>query len=133
MMEIPVDQPSPQAKASTPSSSTARIPLGTPLIETVADYWRQLQTFWQVYQQPLSLGFVLLVAGIYAYILVMALLTVLSSLFIVAGFFKLVGFGYSVWFIYRHLLWARNREAFKVQFEQLKAKVLGFAHNLVES
>jgi CAAD domains of cyanobacterial aminoacyl-tRNA synthetase len=133
MMEIPVDQPNPQAQASTPSSPPAKIPQGAPLIETVTDYWRQLQTFWQVYQKPLSLGFVLLVAGIYAYITVTALLTVLSSLFVVAGSFKLVGFGYSVWFIYRYLLWARNREEFKAQWLQLKAKVLGFAHNLVES
>jgi CAAD domains of cyanobacterial aminoacyl-tRNA synthetase len=136
MMEIPVDQPTPKSEVGSAVNS----PFGTdtktttvPFIQVLRDYWQQLQTFWQMYQKPLSLGFVLLIAGMYAYIIVMALLSVINALLVMGAFFKLVGFGYSVWFIYRHLLWARNREELKAQFEQLKAKVLGFAHHLVES
>jgi hypothetical protein len=142
MMEFPVEQPisptmPPKQGESPLPKPVASAPFATgtsvqPLLETAADYWRQLRGFWRVYQKPLILGAVLFLAGIYAYIIVTALLAVLSALFVVAGVFKLIGFGYSTWFIYRYLLWFRTREELKQRFEQLKAQVLGFAHHIVE-
>jgi hypothetical protein len=125
MVTTPPSPPSQQDLSSTWGDS--------PLGDVLANYWQQAQTFWRTYQKPLILGAAVLIALMYAYILVAALLAVLSSLSVVAGLFKLIGFGYSLWFVYHHLLWAQDRQAFQAQLAQLKTKVLGFANHIVES
>jgi hypothetical protein len=119
---------------SPPSQQDLSSPFGDgPFWDGLAGYWQRLQTFWQAHQKPLILGAAVLIALMYAYILVAALLAVLSTLWVVAGLFKLIGFGYSLWFVYHNLLWAQDRQAFQAQLAQLKTKVLGFANHIVES
>jgi hypothetical protein len=57
--------------------------------------------------------------------LTLALLSAINEVPLLEPTFELVGLGYSVWFIYRYLLKASNRDELGKEFDKLKSQIVG--------
>ena len=57
--------------------------------------------------------------------LTFALLGAVNDVPLLQPIFELVGLGYSLWFVYRYLLKASNREELGQEFNKLKSQVVG--------
>ncbi len=88
-----------------------------------------LTRFLQEYRKPLvTLG--LIFGSVVSVKLTLALLDAVNDIPLMAPSFELIGLGYSVWFVYRYLLKAANREELTKDFTQLKDQVVGKVSNL---
>lgn len=80
--------------------------------------------FFARYKQPLStLGLILLL--IVAVKVTLAILDAINDIPLLAPFLELVGIGYTAWFVYRYLLKVETRRELVIEFQALKAQVLG--------
>ena len=80
--------------------------------------------FFARYRQPLStLGLILLL--IVAVKVTLAILDAINDIPLLAPFLELVGIGYTAWFVYRYLLKVETRRELVIEFQALKAQVLG--------
>lgn len=83
-----------------------------------------LTDFFEKYKQPLlSVGLILLV--LVSIRLLSGVLDSLNDIPLVAPTFELIGLGYSVWFAYRYLLSAKNREELARLSKSAKEYVFG--------
>ena len=83
-----------------------------------------LGKFFSEYRKPLvTLG--LIFGSIVSVKLTLALLGAINDVPLLQPTFELVGLGYSVWFVYRYLLKASNREELGQEFNKLKSQVVG--------
>jgi CAAD domains of cyanobacterial aminoacyl-tRNA synthetase len=81
------------------------------------------------YRKPLvTLG--LIFGSIVSVKLTLALLEAVNDIPLLAPVFELIGLGYSVWFVYRYLLKAANREELTKDFTQFKDQIIGKVSNL---
>lgn len=93
-------------------------------------YWlltvfpEQVGHFLGEYKQPLTTA-AIVVATIPFVALAIAILEVIETIPLLAPTFELIGFGFSSWFIYRYLLFAKNRKEFVQNFEDYKKQILG--------
>ncbi len=83
-----------------------------------------LGKFFSEYRKPLvTLG--LIFGSIVSVKLTLALLGAINDVPLLQPTFELVGLGYSIWFVYRYLLKASNREELGQEFNKLKSQVVG--------
>ncbi|HTL90291.1 MAG TPA: CAAD domain-containing protein [Leptolyngbya sp.] len=84
----------------------------------------QLGKFFSEYRKPLvTVG--LIFGSIVSVKLTLALLGAINDVPLLQPTFELVGLSYSIWFVYRYLLKASNREELGQEFNKLKAQVVG--------
>ncbi|MBE9177293.1 valine--tRNA ligase [Oculatella sp. LEGE 06141] len=92
----------------------------TPLTPTVRLRAKRLSD----YKKPaVTLGVIL--GSLVAARIVLALVDVISHLLLISTLIELIGIGFSVWFIYRYLLWADSRQELANTINMLKAEVAG--------
>lgn len=93
----------------------------TNFVKNPPDY---LNDFFDKYKQPLtSVGLILAIfLGIK---LLSGVLDSINDIPFIGSTFELIGLGYSVWFVYRYLLSARNREELSQLVSNLKEYVFG--------
>ncbi|QZZ22959.1 CAAD domain-containing protein [Leptothermofonsia sichuanensis E412] len=90
----------------------------------LSDLPEYLSEFFGEYKRPLTvLG--LIFASVVSVKLTLALLDALNDIPLLAPTFELIGFGYVVWFVYRYLWRAKNRNELVQDFNNLKDEVLG--------
>lgn len=118
---------------SEKSSPTAFLGEGTS--QQVQEIWAKISSvlgdlpeyvsdFFKSYQRPLiTVG--LIFGAIVSAKLVLAMLGAINEIPLLSPTFELIGLGYSVWFIYRYLLRASNRQELISDFNGLKDQVLG--------
>lgn len=83
-----------------------------------------LTDFFGEYRRPLiTLG--LIFAGIVTVKMTLALLDAVDDIPLLAPMFELIGFGYTIWFVYRYLLRANNRQELGKEIEDLKSQIVG--------
>lgn len=80
--------------------------------------------FFSEYQKPLiTVG--LIFGSIVSVKLTLALLSAVNDIPLLEPTFELVGLGYTIWFVYRYLLKASNRQELSQEFDKLKSQVVG--------
>ncbi len=83
-----------------------------------------LGRFFAEYRKPLvTLG--LIFGSIVSVKLTLALLGAINDVPLLEPTFELVGLVYTVWFVYRYLLKASNRQELGQEFDKLKSQVVG--------
>jgi alpha-beta hydrolase superfamily lysophospholipase len=83
-----------------------------------------LTDFFGEYKRPLvTLG--LIFGGVVAVKMTLALLDAVDDIPLLAPSLELIGFGYSVWFVYRYLLRASNRQELAKEVEEIKNQIVG--------
>jgi valyl-tRNA synthetase len=94
---------------------------GTKFLSDLPD---EIGKFFGNYQRPLLVVGLILVALI-AFKVLLAALSSLNTFPLVKPTFELVGLGYTIWFVYRYLLRAANRQELVTQAQSLKEQVVG--------
>ncbi|MBE9012542.1 CAAD domain-containing protein [Pseudanabaenaceae cyanobacterium LEGE 13415] len=80
--------------------------------------------FFTEYRKPLvTVG--LIFGSIVSVKLTLALLGAINDVPLLEPTFELVGLGYTIWFVYRYLLKASNRQELGQEFNKLKDQVIG--------
>lgn len=83
-----------------------------------------LGKFFSEYRKPLvTIG--LIFGSIVSVKLTLALLGAINDVPLLEPTFELIGLGYTVWFVYRYLLKASNRQELGQEFNKLKDQVVG--------
>lgn len=83
-----------------------------------------LGDFFGEYKRPLvTLG--LIFGGIVAVKMTLALLDAVNDIPLLAPSLQLIGFGYSIWFVYRYLLRASNRQELAQEIDEIKNQIIG--------
>lgn len=83
-----------------------------------------LGKFFSEYRKPLvTLG--LIFGSIVSVKLTLALLGAINDVPLLEPTFELIGLGYSIWFVYRYLLKASNRQELGQEINKLKEQVVG--------
>jgi CAAD domains of cyanobacterial aminoacyl-tRNA synthetase len=83
-----------------------------------------LGKFFSEYRKPLvTLGLIL--GSIVSVKLTLALLGAVNDIPLLEPTFELIGVGYTIWFVYRYLLRASNRQELSQEFDKLKSQVVG--------
>ncbi|NJP10248.1 MAG: hypothetical protein HC866_12855 [Leptolyngbyaceae cyanobacterium RU_5_1] len=83
-----------------------------------------LSDFFGEYKRPLiTLG--LIFAGVLTVKMTLALLDAVDDIPLLAPSLELIGFGYTIWFVYRYLLRASNRQELAKEVEELKDQIVG--------
>ncbi len=91
------------------------------VLSSLPDY---VSDFFSEYKRPLvTLG--LIFAGVVATKLTLAMLDAVDDIPLLAPTFELIGFGYTIWFIYRYLLRANNRQELAKEVEEIKDQIVG--------
>ncbi|MBW4440938.1 MAG: CAAD domain-containing protein [Plectolyngbya sp. WJT66-NPBG17] len=91
------------------------------VLATLPEY---LGKFFSEYRKPLiTLG--LIFGSIVSVKLTLALLGAINDVPLLQPTFELVGLGYSIWFVYRYLLKASNRQELGQEINKLKDQVVG--------
>jgi hypothetical protein len=99
-----------------------------PIVEKVSVFLSSfpdyLTDFFIEYKQPL-LTLALIVGAIITVKLLLAILDAASEIPLLLPLLELIGLGYSIWFLYRYILQASNRQELVDVFNTFKAKILG--------
>lgn len=83
-----------------------------------------LGNFFSEYRKPLvTVG--LIFGSIVSVKLTLALLSAINDVPLLQPTFELVGLGYSIWFVYRYLLKASNRQELGQEVNKIKEQVVG--------
>ncbi len=112
------------APAKAPASDQPWQEWLEPVSEFLAKLPDYVGKFFSDYQQPLvSVGLIL--AGVIAVKLTLALLSAINDVPLLAPMFELIGIGYTGWFVYRYLLQSKTRQELLAEFASLKSSILG--------
>ncbi len=76
------------------------------------------------YKTPLT-AFVVALVSLPVFALIAAILSVIHSVPLLAPTYELIGVFASTWFVYRHLLFAQNRQELGSQLQSFKTRVVG--------
>lgn len=91
------------------------------ILSTLPEY---LGSFFSEYRKPLvTVG--LIFGSIVSVKLTFALLSAINDIPLLEPTFELIGLGYSLWFAYRFLFKASNRQELGQEFNKLKEQVVG--------
>jgi hypothetical protein len=94
------------------------------VVTIVSELPTYVSNFFAEYQKPIvTVG--LIVAGGITIKVMLGVLDALNDLPLVAPFFELVGIGYTVWFVYRYMLKASDRQELLAEIASLKEQVVG--------
>jgi CAAD domains of cyanobacterial aminoacyl-tRNA synthetase len=83
-----------------------------------------LGSFFSEYRKPLTTAG-LIFGAIVSVKLTLALLSAVNDVPLLEPTFELIGLGYTIWFVYRYLLKASNRQELSQEFDKLKNQVVG--------
>lgn len=86
---------------------------------------KQLQTSLSGEQKPFVLIGVIVLAAIPLVILATKVLNFIDSLPLLEPVLKLVGLGYTIWFVYRYLIFAKSRQELVDSVKGFKSKIFG--------
>jgi hypothetical protein len=116
------------APSTSSETSTEAVPDQPEIISSV-NLWEQVNQLWEQYfgegkKSNLVLVITILIT-IPLLIAASALLGFLNKLPVLPSIFELVGFGYSVWFVYRYLLFAHTRQEITDAIASWKQKIFG--------
>ena len=116
--------PEPAAIDNTPTSTNEAMPLSSKIeiLEQIAQLWQQY--FGEGKKSNLILA-IILIATIPLLATVSSLLDFLNKIPLLPSLFELVGFGYSVWFVYRYLLFAHTRKEITDAIVNWKQQIVG--------
>ena len=116
--------PEPAAIDNTPTSTNEALPLSSKIeiLEQIAQLWQQY--FGEGKKSNLILA-IILIATIPLLATVSSLLDFLNKIPLLPSLFELVGFGYSVWFVYRYLLFAHTRKEITDAIANWKQQIVG--------
>ncbi len=94
------------------------------IIKILSDLPNYLSNFYQHYKKPINITAAILTSYI-ALRLVVAVVEAVETVPLLAFGFELIGVGYSVWFVYRYLLRASERQELSETIKALKEEILG--------
>ena len=116
--------PEPAAIDNTPTSTNEPMPPSSKIeiLEQIAQLWQQY--FGEGKKSNLILA-IILIATIPLLATVSSLLDFLNKIPLLPSLFELVGFGYSVWFVYRYLLFAHTRKEITDAIANWKQQIVG--------
>lgn len=116
--------PEPAAIDNTSTSTNEALPLSSKIeiLEQIAQLWQQY--FGEGKKSNLILA-IILIATIPLLATVSSLLDFLNKIPLLPSLFELVGFGYSVWFVYRYLLFAHTRKEITDAIANWKQQIVG--------
>jgi hypothetical protein len=116
--------PEPAAIDNTPTGTNEAMPLSSKIeiLEQIAQLWQQY--FGEGKKSNLILA-IILIATIPLLATVSSLLDFLNKIPLLPSLFELVGFGYSVWFVYRYLLFAHTRKEITDAIANWKQQIVG--------
>ncbi|NEQ30907.1 MAG: hypothetical protein F6K04_07880 [Leptolyngbya sp. SIO4C5] len=90
----------------------------------LADLPEYVTDFFKEYRRPITtIG--LIFAALVSVKLMLAVLGAINDIPLLSPLFELIGLGYVIWFVYRYLLKASNRQELVEDFNSLKDQVLG--------
>ena len=136
--ETPTSSPpnvSESSSAAGDRDNSVILPAAGQSSDQLQQIWAQISTilsklpeyltdFFSEYKSPLvTLG--LIFAALLAVKMVLAMLDAVDDIPLMAPAFELIGFGYVVWFCYRYLLRASNRQELSKDVDQLKDQIIG--------
>lgn len=121
---IKMEEPGSLAPMSSDSSSEQWREIADKTYSVLATLPEYIGKFFTEYRKPLvTVG--LIFGSIVSVKLTLALLGAINDVPLLQPTFELVGLGYSVWFVYRYLLKASNRQELGQEFNKLKDQVVG--------
>lgn len=121
---IKLDQAGSLAPMSSDSSNEQWREIADKTYSVLASLPEYIGQFFTEYRKPLvTVG--LIFGSIVSVKLTLALLGAINDVPLLQPTFELVGLGYSVWFVYRYLLKASNRQELGQEFNKLKDQVVG--------
>jgi len=95
-----------------------------PVFDVLGKVPESLGNFFSDYQRPLiTLGLIL--GAIVTVKVTLAVLDAIDDIPLLGPISQLIGLGYSIWFIYRYLWKASNRQELAQEFEALKDQIFG--------
>jgi CAAD domains of cyanobacterial aminoacyl-tRNA synthetase len=109
---------------STDSTNEQWQEVSSKVSDFIADLPTYLSDFFGEYKRPI-ITISLIIASLIAVKLLLAVLGAINDLPLISSLFELIGMGYSVWFVWRYLLKASDREQLGSDFSALKSQVLG--------
>lgn len=123
--DILIDQVSTLAPMSTSSEGNEQWrEIGEKAYAFLASLPEYVGKFFSEYRQPLvTLG--LIFGSIVSVKLTLALLGAINDVPLLQPTFELIGLVYTIWFTYRYLLKASNRQELGQDFDKLKSQVIG--------
>ena len=99
-------------------------PIGTQVSDFLDQLPVYLVSFFQEYKLPV-ISFGLLVAGVGALRIAVAVLDALDDIPLLPPTFELIGIGYTTWFAFRHFLKAATRQELSAELSSIKKQTLG--------
>ncbi len=99
-------------------------PVGTQFSDFLEHLPIYLGTFFQEYKLPV-ISFGLLVVGVGALRIALAVLDALDDIPLLPPTFELIGIGYTTWFTFRYLLKATTRQELGAEVSSIKEQTLG--------
>ncbi|GAP98148.1 CAAD domain-containing protein [Leptolyngbya sp. NIES-2104] len=121
---IKMDQAGSLAPMSSDSSNEQWREIADKTYSVLATLPEYVGKFFTEYRKPLvTVG--LIFGSIVSVKLTLALLGAINDVPLLQPTFELVGLGYSIWFVYRYLLKASNRQELGQEFNKLKDQVVG--------
>ena len=121
---ISIDQAGTLAPMSTSEGNEQWREIGEKAYAFLALLPEYLGRFFSEYRKPLiTLGLVF--GSIVSVKLTLALLSAINDVPLLEPTFELVGLVYTVWFVYRYLLKASNRQELGQEINKLKSQVVG--------
>jgi hypothetical protein len=113
------------ATASTESGANASEQIAQQVKDFANKLLKQLQTSFSGEQKPFVLIGLIVLASILLVILASKVLNFIDSLPLLEPVLKLVGLGYTVWFVYRYLIFAQSRKELVDSVKGFKSKIFG--------
>ncbi|BAU11139.1 hypothetical protein LEP3755_16320 [Leptolyngbya sp. NIES-3755] len=121
---IKMDQAGSLAPMSSDANSEQWREIAEKTYSVLATLPEYIGKFFTEYRKPLvTVG--LIFGSIVSVKLTLALLGAINDVPLLQPTFELVGLGYSIWFVYRYLLKASNRQELGQEFNKLKDQVIG--------
>ncbi len=98
--------------------------MGAKAAELLSSFPEYFGAFFAEYRKPI-LYLDVVFGSIVSVKLTLAILGAINDIPLMEPTFELIGLGYSVWFVYRFLLKASNRQELGQEFDKLKSQVVG--------
>lgn len=121
---IKMEEPGTLAPVSSDASSEQWREIADKTYSILASLPEYIGKLFTEYRKPLvTVG--LIFGSIVSVKLTLALLGAINDVPLLQPTFELVGLGYSIWFVYRYLLKASNRQELGQEVDKLKEQVVG--------
>ncbi len=94
------------------------------VVEVLSELPGYVSSFFGEYQKPI-ITLILIVSTIVTVKVLFAVVDALNDVPLLAPTFELIGIGYSIWFVYRYLLRASNRQELGKEFQAFIEQITG--------